>query len=163
MLKGIKPNPIKPEEAYSNIVSDPKNIPFMETLYLNKQLPERLLPIEDLLRRIQAEVVAKRVRIREFFLDFDGLRKNIVTGDQFKRIINMLNLTLTEDEYQSILNEYRVEPNDNRIRWMNFCDDIDLVWTTKGIDKDPLYRVPSYDVALTLPARRVYLEISANE
>lgn len=48
--------------------------------------------------------MAKRVRIREFFLDFDGLRKNIVTGDQFKRIINMLNLTLSEEEYQSILN-----------------------------------------------------------
>lgn len=46
---------------------------------------------------------------------------------------------------------------------MNFCDDIDLVWTTKGIDKDPLYRVPSYDVALTLPARRVYLELNQTE
>jgi hypothetical protein len=74
----------------------------------------------------------------------------------------MLNLTLNEDEYQSILNEYRVELNDRRIRWMDFCDDIDLVWTTKGIDKDPLYRVPSYDTALTLPARRVFLDLTPN-
>ena len=154
---------MKPGEAYSNTVKDTKNIPFMQTLYLNKQLPDRLLPIQDLLRRIQAEVVAKRVRIREFFLDFDGLRKNIVTGDQFKRVINMLNLTLSEEEYQAILNEYRVEPTDKRIRWMDFCDDIDLVWTTKGIDKDPLYKVPPYQTALTLPARRLYLDLAPAE
>lgn len=163
VVKGIKQNTVKPGEAYSNTVSDPKNIPFMETLYLNKQLPDRLLPIQDLLRRIQAEVVAKRVRIREFFLDFDGLRKNIVTGEQFKRVINMMNLTLSEEEYQAILNEYRVEPTDKRIRWMDFCDDIDLVWTTKGIDKDPLYKVQPYDISLTIPARRVYLELTAAE
>ncbi len=72
----------------------------------------------------------------------------------------MLNLTLAPEEYEALLNEYRVEPNDNRIKWMNFCDDIDLVWTTKGIDKDPLYKVPPYDVALTLPARRLYLDLN---
>jgi hypothetical protein len=60
VVRGIKQNPVKPGDA----INDSKNIPFMETLYLNKQLPERLLPIQDLLRRIQAEVVAKRVRIR---------------------------------------------------------------------------------------------------
>jgi hypothetical protein len=64
VVRGIKQNPVKPGDAYSNTINDSKNIPFMETLYLNKQLPERLLPIQDLLRRIQAEVVAKRVRIR---------------------------------------------------------------------------------------------------
>lgn len=46
---------------------------------------------------------------------------------------------------------------------MNFCDDIDLVWTTKGIDKDPLYKVTPYDVNLTLPARRLHLDLSPTE
>jgi hypothetical protein len=72
----------------------------------------------------------------------------------------MLNIVLTEAEFNSILNEYRVEDNDIRIKWMNFCDDIDLVWTTKGIDKDPLYKVAPYDTALTIPARRTYIELS---
>ena len=31
------------------------------------------------LKKIQGEVVMKRVRIREFFKDFDPLRKGIVT------------------------------------------------------------------------------------
>lgn len=73
----------------------------------------------------------------------------------------MLNLTLSEEEYQAILKEYRVEPTDKRIKWMDFCDDIDLVWTTKGIDKDPLYKVAPYETALTLPARRLYLDLTA--
>ena len=42
----------------------------------------------------------KRIRVREFFLDFDGLRTNIVTGLQFKRIMNQLNLTFSDQEFR---------------------------------------------------------------
>jgi hypothetical protein len=48
------------------------------------------------MRKIQAQVTLKRIRIKEFFLDFDGLRKNVVTGDQFKRILASLSLVLTD-------------------------------------------------------------------
>ena len=49
---------------------------------------------------MQAQVTLKRIRIREFFLDFDGLRKNIVTGLQFKRIMNQLNLNFSDQEFK---------------------------------------------------------------
>ena len=48
------------------------------------------------MKKIQAQVALKRIRIKEFFLDFDGLRKNIVTGDQFKRVLATLGLILTD-------------------------------------------------------------------
>ena len=51
------------------------------------------------MKKIQALVTLKRIRIKEFFLDFDTLRKNIVTGDQFKRVMATLGLVLTEDEF----------------------------------------------------------------
>ena len=51
----------------------------------------------DVEQRLQAAVVMKRVRVEEFFKDFDKLRKGKVTVPQFKSILSMLNFHLTED------------------------------------------------------------------
>jgi hypothetical protein len=72
-------------------------------------LPDRAKPVEDILRRVQAEVTLKRLRIREFFLDFDGLRKNIVTGLQFRRILNSLNLAFSDKEFKEIVKAYGID------------------------------------------------------
>jgi len=72
-------------------------------------LPDRAKPVEDILRRVQAEVTLKRLRIREFFLDFDGLRKNIVTGLQFRRVLNSLNLAFSDKEFKEIVKAYGID------------------------------------------------------
>jgi len=41
----------------------------------------------------------KRIRINEFFKDFDKLRKGKVTKPQFKAILSTLSITLTDEEY----------------------------------------------------------------
>jgi Ca2+-binding EF-hand superfamily protein len=41
----------------------------------------------------------KRVRIEEFFRDFDKLRKGKVTVPQFRTVLSMLNFALTEAEF----------------------------------------------------------------
>lgn len=49
------------------------------------------------------------------------------------------------------MNIYGVDPynsREQRIKWMDFCDDIDTIFTKKGIDKDPLYRVPQIDKSI---------------
>ena len=48
----------------------------------------------------------KRVRIEEFFKDFDKLRKGKVTVNQFKSILSMLNFYLTEEEFQTLADKY---------------------------------------------------------
>jgi Ca2+-binding EF-hand superfamily protein len=45
----------------------------------------------DVESRLQAQVVMRRVRIEEFFRDFDKLRKGKVTVNQFKSILSMMN------------------------------------------------------------------------
>lgn len=52
--------------------------------------------------RLRALVVMKRVRIEEFFKDFDKLRKGKVTINQFTTILSMLNFNLTEAEFTSL-------------------------------------------------------------
>jgi Ca2+-binding EF-hand superfamily protein len=44
----------------------------------------------------------KRVRIEEFFRDFDKLRKGRVTRNQFKSILSSMNFTLTNDEFKAL-------------------------------------------------------------
>lgn len=51
-------------------------------------------------------VVMKRVRIDEFFKDFDKLRKGKVTVNQFKSVISGLNFNLTEEEFSSLAAKY---------------------------------------------------------
>ena len=133
---------------------------------MEKKLPEKLLPIEKVVRRLQAEITLKRIRIKEFFLDYDGLRKNSVTGDQFKRILGVLGITLSDSEFNEILNIYHVDAlgsREKRIKWMDFCEDVDTIFTTKGIDKDPLYKVPQIDKSIIEPIKNVPVEFTEEE
>ena len=93
----------------------------------------------DVEERIKATVVMKRVRIEEFFRDFDKLRKGKVTAPQFKSILSQLNFQLTEEEYQSLVDKYRTQ--DGLFNHKDFCDYINTAFTRKGIDKNPEYRV----------------------
>ena len=49
---------------------------------------------DDIEKRLQAAVVMKRVRVEEFFFDFDKLRRGKVTKNQFEQILSMLNFNL---------------------------------------------------------------------
>jgi len=58
-------------------------------------------------RKIQAEVVMKKIRIKEFFKDFDGLRKGTVTESQFRRILDMTNIPLNNTEFDNLIIKYK--------------------------------------------------------
>ena len=62
-MKGIVANKV-PVDLTANIIKDVNNDSITEAFYLEKKLPERLKPIEDVIRRVQAEVTLKRIRIR---------------------------------------------------------------------------------------------------
>lgn len=42
------------------------------------------------------------------------------------------------------------------VKYREFIDEMDLIFTEKAIDKDPLFQVQQIDRQTTLPARRVY-------
>jgi hypothetical protein len=43
---------------------------------------------------------------------------------------------------------------------MDFCDDVDAIFTTKGIDKDPLHKVPQIDRTIIEPIKSVAVEFT---
>ena len=103
----------------------------------------------------------KRVRIEEFFKDFDKLRKGKVTVPQFKSILSMLNFYLTEEEFQALA--YKYESSDKMFNYNEFCKLINSAFTMKGIDKDPTATVKPITAQDTYVARRKYLDITPEE
>ena len=111
-------------------------------------------------QRLKAWVVMKRVRIEEFFRDFDKLRKGKVTVPQFRTVLSMLNFALTEEEFASLAQRYNL---DGHFAYAKFCATINLAFTTKGIDKKPEEFVKPATRDDTFAARRRYLEVSSSE
>jgi len=112
---------------------------------------------EDIEDKIKASCVMKRVRITEFFLDFDKLRKGAVTKTQFRRILSMLSFVVTEQEYEALEKKY--ENADGHVEYTKFCKNIDEVFTVKGIDKDPSVAIKQLSVEDSLKARRKRMEL----
>ena len=112
---------------------------------------------DDIVDRIQALTVMKRIRVTEFFYDFDKLRKGVVTKDQFKRVLSVLGFTITDIEYEALENKY-LDKN-GYMSYSKFCEDIDKAFTIKGIDKNPTTSVKSLEVGDTLKARRKKVEL----
>jgi len=118
----------------------------------------------DIEKRLQAAVVMKRVRIEEFFFDFDKLRRGKVTKNQFEQILSMLNFNLSAEEFTSLAAKYKT-PTDPEymVNYKDFCASINAAFTTYGIQKDPMAAVAPVTVDNTVPARRKYLQCTEEE
>jgi len=117
----------------------------------------------DIEERLQALVVMKRVRIEEFFFDFDKLRKGKVTKNQFESILSMLNISLTFEELNSLFQKYKTNDPQLTFNYHDFCKSINSAFTTYGIQKDPKAQVSAVTVDNTVKARRKYLDITDDE
>jgi hypothetical protein len=103
----------------------------------------------------------KRVRIEEFFRDFDKLRKGKVTIPQFRSVLSMLNFQLTEEEFDSLARKYAAP--ENFFNHSAFTAAINQAFTIKGIDKNPVASVKPVTRDDTFAARRKYLDSSPEE
>jgi len=99
----------------------------------------------------------KRVRIEQFFFDFDKLRKGYVTKNQFFSILSQLNFNFTQEEYNNLAAKYETNNPERFFNYVNFVASINKAFTTIGIDKAPTVRVPAITQNDTLLARRKYL------
>lgn len=118
----------------------------------------------DIEERLQHAVVMKRVRIEEFFLDFDKLRKGRVTKNQFQSIMSMMNFNLTKEEFNYLAAKYKTEHDaEEMFDYYHFCANINKAFTTYGIQKNPVAPVAKVTNDNTLLARRKYLMITPQE
>lgn len=91
--------------------------------------------LDDVLSRIRKECSEKRIRLQEFFRDFDRLRSGNITPSQFRIGINMAKIDLSQVEYDLLCEQYKSDKV-NMMKWKEFCDDVDKVFVTKNLEKD---------------------------
>jgi len=103
--------------------------------------------LQDVQQKVQQRVLKTRVRLSEAFQDYDRHKVKKVTVAQALRAINTsCAISLTPDEVNVLVATYGT-PDGLSFRYQDFCDDIDSVFTTKGLEKKP-DAVPTATVAL---------------
>ena len=118
----------------------------------------------QLLETLQKKALQHRLRASEFFSDYDVHRDGTVTQPQFVKGLSVaydkMGLGLAEAETQLLLTHYgkKMRHGAVHVKWREFVADIEKVFTTSGMEKDPSI-VPTYPVykqePLTLqPAER---------
>jgi Ca2+-binding EF-hand superfamily protein len=80
----------------------------------------------EVINRVKLETAQKRIRAKEFFMDFDQLRKGEVSEAQFRRALIMMNLTLNSSDLDQICSNYRTESG--AISYRKFLSEIDSVF-----------------------------------
>lgn len=107
---------------------------------------------EELMARIRHIVLTNRLRVIEFFQDFDPLRSGYISKTQFKRALATMGLSklgsqdLTEAQYQMLAKYYESSSSSDKVCWKQFHDDIENVFTQPGLEKAPTYQVPQSEV-----------------
>lgn len=105
--------------------------------------PRQAQDLLQTIRRIQKHVLENRLRVAEFFKDFDSLNSGRLTISQFHRGLDMLGISgiqrlfLSLPEIESVIEQYRDPCDSSRVCWRTFEDDIDQVFTTKELEKYP--------------------------
>ncbi|CAF1138992.1 unnamed protein product [Adineta steineri] len=124
------------------------NILQQELKDLNKQkiLPEGnpLSSIQDVLQKIKGQVFRRRIRLYEWLKDHDKLNCGRLPCDTFRRAINPCQLELTESELSLLEDYYRSRIDVNAIEYKKFCEEIESIFTTDFLEKNPLVESEQY-------------------
>lgn len=120
---------------YAESFKNPENRQefFRKTFILNDNPND----LEDLLARIRKVVKQKRIRIAEFLRDFDKLRSGTVTATKFRMALNNATLPVSDQEFNLIVENFKAHDKEGFIRWKDFVDAIEEVFTVKNLEKAP--------------------------
>mmetsp|Transcript_107119 Transcript_107119/g.130681 ORF Transcript_107119/g.130681 Transcript_107119/m.130681 type:complete len:490 (-) Transcript_107119:110-1579(-) len=111
--------------------------------------------------KLRSKVVEGRIRIKEYFQDFDPLRKGYCAASQVKTVLTILNLSkiVTREDYEQLINTYARE--DGMFCYGDFCADVNKAFATPNLEKDPLAQTSMPDSTSTMAARRNKVCLSA--
>ncbi|EFC38896.1 predicted protein [Naegleria gruberi] len=89
-------------------------------------------PLFDILIYIHTQTKEeKRLRINEFFIDFDKLRSGFVSIPQFRRCLSSFGMELKDADFDKLVSRF-IDSSVNKVNYIQFATEID-----KGMEKDP--------------------------
>ena len=77
----------------------------------------------------------QRIRISEFFRDFDKLRSGFITEAQFRIGLNMSKIVLSGAEFKLLTEEFKAPKTGDHVKWREFSDQVDEVFTKKNLER----------------------------
>jgi len=99
--------------------------------------------VATLIERIQVYCFPRRIRVGEFFRDFDPLRHHRCTVINFARALNMMGMSFTEEEVDLLTQHFTEEGMQvvppQVINYQKFCEAIDTVY----VEGSPAVQVTS--------------------
>lgn len=110
----------------------PKTQPRITGIDIKKDVPD---DVEDIIAKLRQNCKEQRVRISEFFRDFDKLRSGYITDAQFRIGLNMAKIVLSGTEFNALCNYFQAPKAGKHIKWKEFSDCVDEVFTKKGLEK----------------------------
>ena len=94
----------------------------------------------QLLLKIQNQIARRRIRIKEFFADYDKLRKGFVSPDKFKTAVSMAGIELTTAEYGYLKERFvkdGTETTTKDVDYLEFCEWLDAAFNEKNLEQRP--------------------------
>ena len=96
------------------------------------------IDIEGLMDKLRSRILVRKVRIEDFFSEFDGLRSGYVSKAQFRCGMSIADINLTEPEFGLLEQAYAHPTAEDKFAWREFTDAINLVFAQPGLEKNPL-------------------------
>ncbi|CAM9494755.1 unnamed protein product [Chrysoparadoxa australica] len=101
-------------------------------------------PIERVLQDLKQKVMMLRIRTTEFFKDADKLRSGSISREVFSRSLLAMGVKLSPNEMSGLCDTFACPgtlvdaEGESYVRWREFCDELDQVFTVKNLVKCPL-------------------------
>ena len=90
---------------------------------------------DDVIARIRQRCQQQGIRIAEFFRDFDRLRSGYITAAQFRIGLTMAKCPISQGEFQMLSQQYKAPKEGEHVKWREFSDQVDEVFTKKGLEQ----------------------------
>lgn len=92
--------------------------------------------IDDVIARVRQLSKQQGIRISEFFRDFDRLRSGFITAAQFRIGLTMAKTPISQGEFQMLCQTFKAPKTGEHVKWREFSDKVDEVFTTKNLERN---------------------------
>ncbi len=110
----------------------PKTQPRVSQAEIVRNSPD---DVEDVLARVRQLCAQQRIRIGEFFRDFDKLRTGFITSAQFRIGLSMAKVVVSHPEFALLAAHFKAPKEGDHVCWREFCDAVDAVFTKKHLER----------------------------
>jgi len=104
--------------------------------------------VQTLMQRLRHHVLVNRIRVKQYFADYDPLNSGAITKARFQRGLSYMGLSslgqhhLTAAQLATICHIYEDPKDPQKVAWTRFTADMESVFTLPNLEYTPSTQVP---------------------